>query len=253
MTQQMRKFGLIGYPLKHSFSVAYFEEKFKKEGIGNCSYEAFPLEDLSALPNLLKQHPALCGLNVTIPHKEAVISYLDDLAPEAEAIGAVNCIAIADGKLTGYNTDAYGFLTSLHEWINHFSLTLPPGALILGTGGASKAVAYSLRKLGVDVQFVSRRSGPGRLTYDDLDEHTLRQHALIVNTTPLGTWPEVESCPPLPWDFVKPLHLLYDLVYNPAETTFLKMGRQRGAATTNGLRMLQLQADRSWEIWNGQK
>ncbi len=246
----MKRFGLIGFPLKHSFSVGYFDEKFKKEGLSNCSYEAFPMQDLDEFPRLLEKFPDLRGLNVTIPHKESIIAYIDELDPVAEAIGAVNCIAIGESKLTGYNTDAYGFLNSLHEWINHYSLTLPPGALILGTGGASKAVAYALRKLGVDVQFVSRRPGPGHLTYDDLNEHIMRQHALIVNTTPLGTWPDVELCPSLPWDFIKPLHLLYDLVYNPAETTFLKLGRQRGAATTNGLRMLELQADKSWEIWN---
>lgn len=251
MTQKMRKFGLIGFPLKHSFSVAYFEEKFKKEGVADCSYEAFPLENIGDFPRLLEKHPALKGINVTIPHKESILKFLDDLDPVAEAIGAVNCISIADGKLTGYNTDAYGFMTSLHEWINRFSITLPPGALILGTGGASKAVAYSIRKLGVDVQFVSRRPGPGLLTYEELDEQVMHQHALIVNTTPLGTWPDVEACPPLPWEFIKPLHLLYDLVYNPPETQFLRMGRQKGAAPTNGLRMLELQADRSWEIWNG--
>ncbi|GAB4259797.1 MAG: shikimate dehydrogenase [Saprospiraceae bacterium] len=247
----MRKFGLIGFPLKHSFSVAYFDEKFRKEGVEDCSYQAFPLEDINAFRQLLDQHPSLCGLNVTIPHKEAVIPFLDELDPVAEAIGAVNCISIVDGRLTGYNTDSYGFLTSLHEWMNRYSLTLPAGALILGTGGASKAVAYSLRKLGVDVQFVSRRPGPGLLTYEDLDEEVMRQHALIVNTTPLGTWPDVDSCPPLPWDTIGRMHLLYDLVYNPPETKFLQLGRQHGAATTNGLRMLELQADRSWEIWNG--
>ena len=247
----MRRFGLTGFPLEHSFSVAYFDEKFKKEGISDCRYDAFPLENIADFPKLLEKHPDLCGLNVTIPHKESVIKFLDELDPVAEAIGAVNCIAIADGKLTGHNTDGYGFLTSLHEWINRFSLTLPPGALILGTGGASRAVSWSLRKLGVDVQLVSRRPGPGLLTYNDLDEQVMRQHALIVNTTPLGTWPDVDSCPALPWQYIQPLHLLYDLVYNPPETLFLKMGRKQGAATTNGLRMLELQADRSWDIWNG--
>lgn len=241
---------MIGYPLTHSFSAAYFEEKFRKSRTLDCTYEVFPLTTIDQLPALLQQHPDLCGLNVTIPYKESVMAFLDAVDPVAKDIGAVNCIAIAEGKLKGYNTDAYGFLASLHEWLNLYSLTLPAGALILGTGGASKAVAYSLRKLGLAVQLVSRKRGPGLITYDDLDEKNLRQHSLIVNTTPLGTWPNVDSCPPLPWEFIRPLHLLYDLVYNPAETTFLKMGRLRGAATTNGLRMLQLQADRSWEIWS---
>lgn len=251
MPNPMRLYGLIGFPLSHSFSPTYFKEKFRREGLTDCRYESFPLPNISELPALLNKLPNLHGLNVTIPHKEAVIPFLDALDPVAEAIGAVNCITIDDGRLTGYNTDSYGFLTSLHEWMNRYSLTLPAGALILGTGGASKAVAYSLRKLGVDVQFVSRKPGPGRLTYEDLDQEVLRQHALIVNTTPLGTWPDVDTCPPLPWDAIGRMHLLYDLVYNPPETKFLQLGRQRSAATTNGLRMLQLQADRSWEIWNG--
>ncbi len=247
----MPRYGLIGFPLSHSFSPAFFEEKFRKQGITDCTYECFPLPDIRSLPELIAQHPDLAGLNVTIPHKQTVIPYLHELDDTARQIGAVNCIAIRQGRLIGYNTDAYGFITSLEEWVNKLGLTLPAAALILGTGGASKAVAFALRKLGIDIAFVSRTPSPHSLTYAELDQQLLRHHALLVNTTPLGTWPNIDSCPPIPWDFIGPLHLLYDLVYNPAETRFLRLGRQRGAATTNGLRMLELQAERSWEIWNG--
>ena len=248
----MKRFGLIGYPLGHSFSQGYFAEKFRREGLTGCVYENFPLESIADLPGLIAAHPDLCGLNVTIPHKQAVIPFLDELDPQAAEIGAVNCIGItraADGKpcLKGYNADAWGFERSLLALIGNAR----PDALILGTGGASKAVAYVLARLEIAFRFVSR-NGDGRtvLSYSGLTPELIAATPLIINTTPLGTFPNTDTRADIPYDAIGRGHFLHDLVYNPSETAFLREGRRRGAAVKNGYVMLTGQAERSWEIWN---
>ncbi|MCU0339440.1 MAG: shikimate dehydrogenase [Spirosomaceae bacterium] len=249
----MRLFALIGYPLKHSFSKKYFTEKFEREHIEGCSYELFELPDYQQLPALIKAHPDLVGLNVTIPHKQNVIPFLDELdAASAARIGAVNTIKISpEGRLKGYNTDYYGFKKSLESWLK--SLHISPNALkalVLGNGGAAKAVLAALEDMGVGYQVVSRQASATTLSYEDLTEEFVQAHRLIVNTSPVGTYPQVEDCPAIPYHHLTPNHLLYDLVYNPAETRFLKKGTEQGAQTHNGLAMLHLQAEKAWEIWN---
>lgn len=246
--------GLIGYPLSHSFSKEYFRLKFEKEGIGGYEYELFPLEDITGLPALLKAQPRLAGLNVTIPHKVSVLPYLQHLDPAAAAIGAVNTIQIHEGTLSGFNTDAWGFETSLRPLLQPRHTK----ALILGTGGASRAVEHVLLQLGIKPLFVSRN--PDRLegqaqdrrqsiSYHQLDGSIIQDYPLIVNTSPLGTFPDTGRCPDIPYDALSEQNLLYDLVYNPAETLFMKKGKERGAAVTNGMEMLRLQAEKAWEIW----
>lgn len=257
----MRLFGLIGFPLSHSFSVNYFTEKFQREHIGDALYKAFPITDISLLPNLIKCHPNLAGVNVTIPYKEKVMSLLDELDETARTVGAVNCISIytqnsGSPKLKGYNTDVYGFRQS----IKPFLASHHEKALILGTGGASKAVEHVLREIGVECVFVSRSAfdyaqsdkGSKRtvLSYGDLNEHVMAMCKLIVNCSPVGTWPEVHASPAIPYEFVSADHFLYDLIYNPEETEFLKHGKAKGAMTMNGLDMLKLQAEEAWKIWN---
>jgi len=193
--QDGRLFGLIGYPLDHSFSKKYFSEKFRKEGLRDCRYELFPMPDIAALPQLLAEHPDLCGLNVTIPHKQNVIPFLQELEPEASTVGAINCIRINAGRLTGYNTDIFGFEKSLLAFLNGVR---PAQSLVFGTGGAARAVAYVLKKLTLPHQLVSRRPAPGLLTYEDLTPAFVAKSRLIINTTPLGTFPKTEECPPLP-------------------------------------------------------
>lgn len=241
-----RLFGLIGYKLSHSFSQSYFTKKYACENIVDTRYELFPLEHISALPNLLVQHPNLCGLNVTIPYKEAVIDYLDELDDTAAEIGAVNTILIRKGRLKGYNTDVYGFVTSLKGLLGSRQVE---SALVLGTGGASKAVAYGLKQLGIRPVFVSRNPSKGDLTYSDINASIIEKHLLVINTTPLGMSPNVETAPSLPYDLFNSHHLLYDLVYNPEKTVFLESGEKRKCSTKNGLEMLHLQAERAWSIW----
>jgi shikimate dehydrogenase len=247
--QAVRELGLIGYPLSHSFSVKYFAEKFRKEGIGDYSYSNFPIPDIGDLEGLLEEHPGLVGLNVTIPYKQQVIPYLHEVDPEAREVGAVNTLAITrkGGKtrLKGYNTDVYGFRESLIPLLGDRH----SHALVLGTGGAARAVVHVLGQLGISFRYVSRKKTPGNLEYGDLCLSVIRNHHLIINTTPVGTFPDTSSFPDIPYDILTPEHLLYDLVYNPPETSFLRMGKQKGAKTCNGLEMLQLQAERSWEIW----
>ena len=244
-------YGLIGYPLSHSFSKRYFNEKFRREGLESYYYELFPLEKIEALPALLKAHPNLRGLNVTIPYKQQVMSYLDKLEEGAASVGAVNTIKIREGRLTGYNTDVYGFERSLRQFLKDKEGAIAGlQALVLGTGGASKAVAYVLQKMGIPFQLVSRNNKPEILTYQKLNETLMQDHRLIINTTPLGMLPKVETYPEIPFQHIGPQHLLYDLVYNPEETTFMARGRQQGAAVHNGLAMLHLQAEKAWEIWN---
>jgi shikimate dehydrogenase len=253
----MKLFGLIGYPLTHSFSKKYFTEKFTREGITGAVYELFPLPEIELLPKLIASQPNLRGLNVTIPHKQIVLPYLTNIDPAAKKIGAVNVIKIAsDGTTTGYNSDYFGFRETLLNWFRQIHGTSGQAvlqqtkALILGTGGASKAVKTALDDLQIESLFVSRQLGAGQLAYDSLDEKVLQQYSLIINTTPLGTSPAIETFPPIPYHLLTPANYLYDLVYNPEETTFMKKGKERNAQVLNGLPMLHSQAEKSWEIWN---
>ncbi len=242
----MHRFGLIGRNISYSFSPGYFREKFRELGREDCLYEIYDLPEIGAFPGLLKQYPDLAGLNVTIPYKEAVMPYLDHLDTQAREIGAVNTLQISDRGIQGYNTDVIGFRESLRPLLRPSD----KNALILGTGGASKAVAYGLEQLGIAFRFVSRRPETGQLSYGDLSAGVLEACQVLVNCTPLGTHPEVAKAPPLPYEAVNSSHLLYDLIYNPSQTRFLKHGLQRGARIKNGLEMLRLQAEASWEIWN---
>lgn len=246
----MRTFGLIGYPLEHSFSPSFFSKKFEKENI-NARYDLFPIEDISDFPKILKNYPGLEGLNVTIPYKESIIPYLDDTSKEAKEIEAVNTIKITKKNsrsfLKGFNTDVFGFYESL---VNFLPTTTNIKALILGTGGAAKAVAWVLKKEGIRYNTVSRQSTLGDLNYNDLTGEIIKDHKLIINTTPLGMHPNTGQAPPIPYQHLTSHHFCYDLIYNPEKTTFLKESENQGAAIKNGLEMLQLQAEKSWEIWN---
>jgi len=242
----MTKYGLIGYPLSHSFSKKYFTEKFERESIQDHAYELFPIEKIDQLQALLKTETALKGLNVTIPYKELVIPFLDEQSDVVKAIQACNCICIRDGKLIGYNTDVIGFEKTLERQLS----VTHKQALVLGTGGAAKAVHYVLRKKGIDFLQVSRTKGEGNITYNQLDEKVMASHTLIVNTTPLGMYPNVDEAPSLPYHLLNEQHYLYDLVYNPAKTKFLSEGERRGALIENGADMLVIQAEASWDIWN---
>jgi len=243
----MRRYGLIGYPLTHSFSQKYFTEKFEREGIAGCAYSNFPLTVIDELPAVLAD-PELCGLNVTIPYKEQVLSYLNARSPVVAAIGACNCIAIRDGVLTGHNTDVVGFEQSLLPKLGSHHRR----ALVLGTGGAAKAVEFVLGKLGIAYRLVTRRPRPGTgdLGYEQVDAGVMSSHTLVVNTTPLGMYPQVEGYPALPYEAVGGEHYFFDLVYNPARTLFLQKAEERGAVVENGHDMLLLQAEESWRIWN---
>lgn len=245
----MRQFGLIGRPLAHSFSKSYFSQKFAALALHDYQYELFELADIAELPALLAACPQLEGLNVTIPYKEQVLPYLTDLAPTAARVGAVNVIhRHADGRLTGHNTDYIGFRESLQRF---YPLRGDAGrALVLGRGGAAKAIAAVLEDLGIPLQFVTRQPQAGTLAYEELSPQLVAQNSLIINTTPLGTFPNVSEYPPIPYAALTPRHYLYDVVYNPAETVFMKKGLAAGAQVKNGLEMLQLQAEASWDIWN---
>ena len=244
-----KRFGLIGYPLTHSFSKKYFTERFKKENTPNCQYDLFELKDLSELPRLIEQTPHLIGLNVTIPYKQKVIPFLDQLDPAASSMGAVNVIKLHNGKLTGYNSDYYGFKKTLEIWLPaHFSCQ----ALVLGSGGASQAVCMALTDVGIGYTRVSRSKKERMITYKDLAKNPqiVEKARLIVNTTPVGTYPKVKNYPELPYAFISSDHFLYDLVYNPQITSFMQKGKDQGASTINGYTMLVAQAEKSWEIWN---
>ncbi|MFN8285010.1 MAG: shikimate dehydrogenase [Chitinophagales bacterium] len=242
----MKQFGLIGYPLSHSFSKGYFTEKFAKENITDCRYDIFPLEKIEDFTELCNTHNKLAGLNVTIPYKEKIIPFLDELDETAANIGAVNTIKFSDHKRIGFNSDAYGFEMSLKPLLKSHHTS----ALILGTGGASKAVEYVLKKLGIDYQYVSRNKSEKAIAYEEVNDSIIQHSALIINCSPIGMYPNIDSAPDIPYQFLTDNHLLYDLIYNPEETQFLTEGKQRGAQTKNGLEMLYLQAERSWEIWN---
>jgi shikimate dehydrogenase len=252
----MRKFGLIGSSLKHSFSSDYFNNKFGSESITNCTYENFEIQTIDELVPLVTSLPDLIGLNVTIPFKESVIPFLKELDEEAKAIGAVNTITIypQDDQLhlKGFNTDAHAFRKSLAPLLssNHSS------ALILGAGGAGKAAGYALRSMGIEVVYVSRNPEMVNLdneeviSYSDLSQSRISKHLVVINSTPQGMHPNLNSCPDIPYEYLTTNHLLYDLIYNPAETLFLMKGKENGAKTKNGQEMLELQAELSWEIWN---
>ncbi|WP_138991026.1 shikimate dehydrogenase [Larkinella sp. C7] len=249
----MRRYGLIGYPLTHSFSQKYFTEKFEKEGIPDSRYDLFELPDPTAFPNLIASIPDLVGLNVTIPHKQAILPFLDELDPaSAGRIGAVNTIRILpDGRKIGYNTDYYGFRSSLEVWLKSLDITPETlQAMVLGNGGAAKAVTTALTDLQIRYRLVSRQQTAEALAYENISPTILDEYRLIINTSPVGTYPNVEASPAIPYGLLTSRHLLYDLVYNPAETRFLQQGREHGAATHNGLPMLHLQAEKAWEIWN---
>ncbi|MDX1666780.1 MAG: shikimate dehydrogenase [Saprospiraceae bacterium] len=242
-------YGLIGFPLSHSFSKKYFSRKFEEEGLNHHYYELFPLEQIADFPALLQSFPNLQGLNVTIPYKQSVIPFLNELNGEAKRVGAVNTIRIAGGRSIGFNTDIYGFEQSLRSFIaSEESSDIK--ALVFGTGGAAKAVWHVLEKMDIQYQKVSREQSRADLTYNTLDEPGIAEHRLLVNTTPLGMSPHTRSCPDIPYSGIGSGHYLYDLVYNPQKTLFLEKGEQRGAAIQNGLEMLFLQAERAWQIWN---
>lgn len=242
------KFGIIGRNISYSFSRKYFLEKFKKLGLDNYQYSNFDIPEIEEFPFLLyHREDEFRGLNVTIPYKEAIIKYLDEVDPEAQKIGAVNTIKVTDdNQLIGYNTDVYGFQKSIEPLLKSHHKK----ALILGTGGASKAIAYVFAKLNIAYQFVSRHEVENMLAYEMLDAEIMDEYSIIVNCTPVGTHPNIESAPPIPYQYLSDKHLLYDLIYNPVETKFLLEGKKRGASIKNGLEMLELQAEKSWKIWN---
>jgi shikimate dehydrogenase len=244
----MKIFGLIGYPLTHSFSKKYFTEKFEKLGLTDFSYELFPIEKIEDLPQLIANNPNLVGLNVTIPYKEAVLPYLTGLDETAKAIGAVNTILIKGGELTGYNTDVTGFSQSIKPLLH----PQHERALILGTGGAAKAVAHVLKGLGIQYYFVSRekKNLPNCLTYTELNQAVFNACKMVINTTPVGMYPNTDNAPALPYEFFTAEHLAYDLVYNPTDTRFMQLAAQQGAHAVNGLNMLYSQAEAAWKVWN---
>ena len=245
----MKKYGLLGYPLGHSFSKNYFNQKFEAEKI-DAEYLNFEIPDIKEIKSVIKENPELNGLNVTIPYKQQVIPYLDDLDDDARLIGAVNVIKFSKGlfgkvKLKGYNSDIIGFKQSIEPLLKDHHRK----ALILGTGGASKAVFHGLKQLGIAATFVSRQSKEYCITYEEITEKIMEQYHVIVNTTPLGMYPNVNACPSIPYELLTSDHLLYDLLYNPDETLFMQKGKERGAVVKNGLEMLLLQAFAAWEIW----
>ena len=246
----MDKYGLIGFPLGHSFSKSFFNEKFQNEGI-DAEYINFEIKGIDELPEVLATNPELRGLNVTIPYKEKVLSFLDYISVEARAIGAVNVIRVDhkgdDVLLKGYNSDVIGFTKSIEPLLETFHKK----ALILGTGGASKAINYGLKSLGLETVLVSRFERPGTIQYKDITPDVVKEYNVIVNCTPSGMFPHYDECPDLPYEALDNHNLLYDLIYNPDETLFTKKGRERGAQTKNGLEMLLLQAFASWDFWNG--
>ncbi len=245
----MRKFGLIGKTLTHSFSKKYFEDKFQREQITNCSYDLFELKTIEAFPVLLKSNPQLVGLNVTIPYKESVMPYLDSITEQAQKIGAVNCIRIVDGKTEGWNSDTVGFSRPLLGLLTETLIPIPTQSFVLGTGGSSKAIVYALEQLGLPFVKVSREAKQNCIRYEEIAMR-MKEANLFINTTPVGMFPNQNDCPNIPYEKLSSKDFLFDLIYNPAETEFLKHGKLQGARTKGGLEMLQLQAEKSWEIWN---
>lgn len=241
----MIKYGIIGYPLGHSFSRGFFTEKFAREGI-DAQYLNFEIPDVAMLRDVLRDNPELRGLNVTLPHKQAVIPLLDEMSDEAREIGAVNVIRIRDGRLRGYNSDIIGFSESIKPLLKPHHTK----ALVLGTGGASKAICVGLTRLGLEWTYVSRTPREGMITYDALTPEVMAEYTVIVNCSPVGMYPKVDAAPAIPYECLTPRHLLFDLVYNPEDTLFMQKGRAHGATVKNGLEMLHLQAIASWRFWN---
>lgn len=246
----MKRYGLIGCPLGHSASANFFTAKFEHEGIRDTMYTLYELPSIEALPSLLTAVPDLCGFNVTVPYKQQILPYLDELSDEARNIGAVNCVKRIQGRLVGYNTDVVGFREAL---LTFLGTDIPTQALVLGTGGASQAVQYVLAEMGIEYTLVSRDPAKGNLTYDNLPCDAVASHRLIVNATPLGMYPHVEECPRLPYAFISPDHYLFDLIYNPPLTQFLDYGQQRGAHICNGEQLFIRQAQAAWQIWCAEK
>src|SRR5687768_10590055 len=244
----MRQFGLIGYPLAQSFSQKFFTEKFERENLADCRYDTFSIPSIDDLANILKTNPELCGLNVTIPYKEQVLSFLDEKSALVKKIKACNCIKIKNGKLTGHNTDAPAFEQSLKEKLQPHHTK----ALILGTGGAAKAVEYSLKQLNISYKYVSRKPSAKSFSYEQLTDTLMQEYTLIINTTPLGMHPNIVEAPQIPYQALTSKHYLFDVVYNPSKTLFLQKGEKQGATIKNGHEMLVLQAQESWRIWNDQ-
>ena len=242
----MKRYGLIGYPLTHSLSQQYFTQKFIDQGIQDCVYERFSIPSIGDLRDILKTHPDLCGFNITIPYKKEVLAFLTERSKAVEEVGACNCVKIIDGNLIGYNTDVIGFENSLIPFLK----PTHNKALVLGTGGAALAIVYVLQKLGIHFSYVSRTATSEQLAYNDLDASVMASHTLIINTTPLGMFPNIEACPAIPYDLLTPEHHLFDLTYNPAVSTFLAKGMQMGATIQNGQQMFVEQAEQSWRIWN---
>ena len=245
----IREYGLIGYPLSHSFSQKYFTEKFEREGIPDAVFHVFAIPSIDKLPQLLKEHPLLKGFSITIPYKRSVIEYLDEASTAVKEMNACNCVKIKEGKLYGYNTDIVGYKESFIKHLKPYHTK----ALILGTGGASSAVEFVLKKLHIDYIFVSRKKDAAKniAGYADVNEALLQEYKIIINTTPLGTYPDVNDAPNIPYHLLTPQHYLFDLVYNPAKTKFLALGEQQGATIQNGYEMLVLQSEENWKIWNG--
>ena len=243
---KMKNFGLLGKNIDYSFSRSYFKNKFETQQL-ECTYKNFDLETIEDFDRLKTTEPQLSGLNVTIPYKQAVIPYLDALDAEAQEIGAVNTIKIENGKLIGYNTDHFGFENSLKPHLKPYHKK----ALILGTGGASKAIAFALKKLGINFEYVSRTASiVAKHTYGTLAKKGIQEYQIIINCSPLGTFPDLNKCPAIPYQEITSEHILFDLIYNPEQTLFLKKGSEKNALTLNGLQMLRLQAEKSWDIWN---
>jgi len=247
----MKLYGLIGYPLGHSFSKKYFTDKFQKEGITDCEYELFPIPSITHLPELFRSHPSLVGLNVTIPYKEQVLDYVTHRSGAVKEIGAANTVHISGNAIKAYNTDVTGFEISFLKNLNDGGIKRDK-ALVLGTGGSSKAIQYVLHKLGISYLLVTRSHSllPGQANYSDIDGAMLKEYTIIINCTPKGLYPAVNECPDIPYEFISEQHYLFDLVYNPSKTLFLQKGAERGAAVQNGYDMLLIQAEESWKIWN---
>lgn len=242
----MKRYGLIGYPLTHSLSQQYFTDKFSQEGIDDCIYERFSIPSIDDLHTILDTHKDLCGFNITIPYKKEVLAFLTERSKAVEEVGACNCVKIEGQNLIGYNTDVIGFENSLIPFLK----PTHNQALVLGTGGAALAIVYVLQKLGIAYKYVSRTAAEGQFSYNDLDASVMELHTLIINTTPLGMFPNIEACPDIPYQLLTPDHHLFDLTYNPAESTFLAKGKQMGATIQNGQQMFVEQAEQSWRIWN---
>ncbi|HEU0227596.1 MAG TPA: shikimate dehydrogenase [Arachidicoccus soli] len=241
----MNKYGILGFPLSHSFSQKYFHQKFLKEGIENALFENYEIADIAGVSSLI-QDPDLKGFCITIPHKKNILPYLSESTDAVKKMGACNCVNIRNGKLFGYNTDVIGFEKS---FIPHLK-SHDKKALILGTGGAAAAVQFVLEKLEIDYKFVSRNKTAGNFSYEELDKNILDNYKIIINCSPLGTFPKIDEKPPIPYQFISSAHYLFDLVYNPPLTKFLSLGKEKGARVQNGYEMLEIQAEENWRIWN---